>query len=140
MNPDSSVGTIMHKGVIGCKPSTPLEEVVRLMADTNLQILVITGPDEEALGTISQLDLIPYFGKELIGLRARDIMGQKVIAIPPSMPVAEAANIMLRHNITHLVVSERGDVGLRALGTLSCAHIIREMRGSKWIWYFSPEP
>jgi CBS domain-containing protein len=37
----------MHKGVIGCKPSTPLDEVVRIMADTNLRVIVVTGPDDE---------------------------------------------------------------------------------------------
>jgi CBS domain-containing protein len=110
------------------------------MADTNLQVLVVTGPDEEALGTISQLDLLPYYGKDLVGLKARDIMHLKVLAIPPTISVGEAASIMIERSITHLVVSERGDVGLRALGILSCAHIIREMRGSKWVWYFSPEP
>jgi hypothetical protein len=34
----------------------------------------------------------------------------------------------------------RGDVGLRALGVLTTGHVIKEMRGSKWMWYFSPEP
>ena len=52
------VDVIMHKGVIGCKPSTSLEEVIRIMADTNVEVLVVTGPDEEALGIISQLDVI----------------------------------------------------------------------------------
>ena len=51
------VEEIMHKGVIGCKPSTSLEEVIRIMADTNVEVLVVTGPDEEALGIISQLDV-----------------------------------------------------------------------------------
>ena len=54
----------MHKGVIGCKPSTPLDEVIRIIADTNVQVLVVTGPDEEALGTISQMDLLPFYGQD----------------------------------------------------------------------------
>ena len=47
---------------------------------------------------------------------------------------------MLERCISHLVVSEHGDVGLRALGVLTTGHVIKEMRGSKWMWYFSPEP
>lgn len=134
------VGNIMHKGVIGCKPSTPLDEVVRIMADTNLRVIVVTGPDEEALGIISQLDVIPLYGQDLRGKKARDVMSTKVIAIPPDMTLDEAVRIMVERKITHLVVSERGDVGLRALGILSSSEVIREMRGSKWMWYFSPEP
>ncbi len=47
---------------------------------------------------------------------------------------------MASHKIRYLVVSEHGDVGLRALGVLSTIDVLKEMRGSKWMWYFSPEP
>ena len=134
------VGTVMHKGVIGCKPSTPLDEVIRIMADTNVQVLVVTGPEEEALGTISQMDLLSFYGQDHKGLKARDVMSGKVIAVPPEMPLQEAIQIMMDRCISHLVVSVHGDVGLRALGVLTTGHIIKEMRGSKWMWYFSPEP
>jgi predicted transcriptional regulator len=140
MESDRLVGNVMHKGVIGCKPSTHLEEVIRVMADTNIQVLVVTGPDDEALGTISQLDVIPFFGRELKGIKARDVMRTKVIAIAPEMTLDDAIQIMVGRSISHLIVSERGDVGLRALGILSTAQVIREMRGSRWMWYFSPEP
>ena len=134
------VGTIMHKGVIGCKPSTSLDEVIRIMADTNVQVLVVTGPDEEALGTISQMDLLAFYGQDHKGLKARDVMSGKVLAVPPELTLQEAIQIMMERCIAHLVVSEHGDVGLRALGVLTTGHIIKEMRGSKWMWYFSPEP
>jgi CBS domain-containing protein len=140
MQSDRLVASVMHKGVIGCRPSTPLDEIIRIMADTNVQVIVVTGPDEEALGTISQLDIVPYFGQDLKGVKARDVMHSKVFAIPPEMTLAEAAQVMVGHGISHLVVSERGDAGRRALGVLSSLQVIREMRGSKWMWYFSPEP
>jgi CBS domain-containing protein len=130
----------MHRGVIGCKPSTSLDEVVRIMADTNVQVLVVIGPDEEALGTISQMDVIPYYNQDHKGMKARDVMRTKVIAVPPEMPLEAAIQIMVERGIPQLIVSERGDVGLRALGVLTSGHIIKEMRGSKWMWYFSPEP
>jgi CBS domain-containing protein len=134
------VEAIMHKGVIGCKPSTSLEEVIRIMADTNVEVLVVTGPDEEALGVLRQLDLLPFYGQNLSGLRARDVMHTKVIAIPPEMTVKEAAGIMIEQGISDLIVTVRGDVGLRALGVLTTGHVIKAMRGKKWMWYFSPEP
>jgi len=137
---DRLVEGIMHKGIIGCRPSTALDEVVRIMADTNVQVLVVTGPDDEALGIISQMDVIPYLEQDLKGLKARDIMSDEVIAIPPNMTVGDAVKVMVDRCISHLVVSERGDAGLRALGVLSSGHVIKEMRGKKWMWYFSPEP
>jgi CBS domain-containing protein len=140
MKSEHTVGTIMHKGVIGCKPSTSLEEVVRIMADANVQVIVVTGPDDEALATISQIAVIGYYGQDLKGLKARDVMSAKVIAVSPDLPVLDAVTIMREHSISHLVVSERGDVGLRALGVLTAPQVIKDMRGSKWMWYFSPEP
>ncbi len=140
MKSERQVGTIMHKGVIGCKPSTPLEEVVRIMADANVQVIVVTGPDDEALATISQMDVISFYGQDLKGLKARDVMSSKVIAVPPELPVLEAVKIMAERCISHLVVSEHGDVGLRALGVLTAPQVLKDMRGSKWMWYFSPEP
>jgi CBS domain-containing protein len=135
-----TVGHVMHRGVIGCKPSTSLEEVVRIMADTNVQVIVVTGPDDEALGTISQMDMLSYYGKDLKHMRARDVMSSKVIAIPPEVSLDEAVKVMIDSGIAHLVVSEHGDAGLRALGVLTTGHVVKEMRGSKWMWYFSPEP
>jgi CBS domain-containing protein len=130
----------MHRGVIGCKPSTRLEEVVRIMADTNVQVVVVTGPDDEALGIISQMDIIPFLHQDLKGMKARDVMSSEVIAVPPQMTISDAVKVMTEQSISHLVVSERGDAGLRALGVLTSGHVIKEMRGSKWMWYFSPEP
>jgi predicted transcriptional regulator len=134
------VEAIMHRGVIGCKPSTSLEEVIRIMADTNVEVLVVSGPDEEALGTISQLDVLSFYGQDLKGKKARDVMRTKVIAVPPEMPLTDAIKIMVERGINDLIVSVRGDAGLRALGVLTTGHVIKAMRGSKWMWYFSPAP
>ena len=134
------VEAIMHKGVIGCKPSTSLEEVIRIMADTNVEVLVVTGPDEEALGIISQLDMFPFYGQNLKGVRGARCDVPTVIAIPPEMSVKEAIKIMVERGINDLIVTVRGDVGLRALGVLTTGHVIKAMRGSKWMWYFSPAP
>ena len=82
------VEAIMHKGVIGCKPSTSLEEVIRIMADTNVEVLVVTGPDEEALGIISQLDVLPFYGQDLKGKKARDVMSQRGDRRPPDDALA----------------------------------------------------
>ena len=100
----------------------------------------MTGPDEEALGVISQLDVLPFYGQELKGKKARDVMCQDMIAVPPEMPLQDAIKIMVERGINDLIVSEHGDVGLRALGVLTTGHVIKAMRGSKWVWYFSPEP
>ena len=85
------------------------------MANTkDAEVLVVTGPDEEALGIISQLDMLPFYGQNLKGVRGRRcVMRANVIAIPPEMSVKEAAAIMVERGISDLIVTVRGDVGLR---------------------------
>ena len=55
-----------------------------------------------------------------------------VISIPEDATVAEAAKRMLESKIHRLlVIDETG----RPLGILSTTDIIREMRGTRWVWY-----
>jgi hypothetical protein len=49
------VGSVMHRASLG-KTEHALDEVIRIIR-TRTSDFVVTGPDEEALGTISQMDL-----------------------------------------------------------------------------------
>jgi len=45
---------------------------------------------------------------------------------------------MVERCISDLIVTVRGDAGLRALGVLTTGHVIKAMRGSKWMWVLQP--
>ncbi len=127
------VRDIYHKGVIFCKPDTPLQEVVRVMADTDIHaIIVAEGEGTQPLGVVSHTDAIAHYGEDLSRIKASDVMTQGVITISEDAPVREAAEKMLQSHIHRLlVVGEDGT----PLGILSTTDIIRDMRGSKWVWY-----
>jgi hypothetical protein len=59
-------------------------------------------------------------------------MTPNVITIEEEAPVAKAAELMLQSHIHRLLVIDEEDV---PLGILSTTDIIRDMRGSKWVWY-----
>ena len=47
------VRDIYHKGVIFCKPDTPLQEVVRVMADPDIHAIIVTeGEGAQPLGVV----------------------------------------------------------------------------------------
>lgn len=127
------VRDIYHKGVIFCKPDAPLQEVVRVMADTDIHaIIVAEGEGTQPLGVISHTDAIAHYGKDLSQIRAADVMRPGVPTIFKEASVAEAARKMVESHIHRLlVVDENG----APLGILSTTDIIRDMRGSKWVWY-----
>jgi CBS domain-containing protein len=126
---------IMHNGVIGCKSDTPLSEVVRILSDTDIHALVVTGDSGEVVGVVSHMDIISHHDDDLTKLTAREVMTSKVITVTPESKVTEAIDVMVKSRIHRLVVSEPEGDKLLPVGVLSTTDIVREMRGSKWTWY-----
>ncbi len=127
------VRDIYHKGVIFCKPDTPLQEVVRVMADTDIHAIIVAEKEgERPLGVVSHTDAIAHYGEDLSRIPASEVMTRQVITISQDAPVAEAAKKMLESRIHRLLVVDENHT---PLGILSTTDIIRDMRGSKWVWY-----
>jgi predicted transcriptional regulator len=133
MDKERQVRDIYHKGLILCKPDTPLQEVVRVMADTEVHAVMVTEKEgDPPIGVISHTDVIAHYGEDLTTILARDVMTKNVINILEHATVSEAAKKLLESNIHRLlVVSEAG----HPLGILSTTDIIREIRGTRWVWY-----
>jgi len=133
MDKERLVRDIYHKGVILCKPDTPLQEVVRVMADTEIHaVMVAEREGEPPVGVVSHIDAVAHYGEDLATIQARDVMTTDVISISEDATVEEAAKSLLESNIHRLlVVGEQG----RPLGILSTTDIMREMRGTRWVWY-----
>jgi CBS domain-containing protein len=133
MDKERLVRDIYHKGVILCKPDIPLQEVVRVMADTGVHaVMVAESEGQPPVGVVSHTDAIAHYGEDLTEIQTRDVMTIGVVGISDSATVGEAAKRLLESNIHRLlVVSEDGT----PLGILSTTDIIREMRGTRWVWY-----
>lgn len=133
MDKERRVRDIYHKGVILCKPDSPLQEVVRVMADTEVHAVMVTEREgEPPIGVISHIDVIAHYGENLSAIHARDVMTANVLSISEDATVEEAAKKLLESDIRRLlVVNAEG----RPLGIVSTTDIIREIRGTRWVWY-----
>ncbi|MCP4543770.1 MAG: CBS domain-containing protein [Chloroflexi bacterium] len=133
MDKEQHVRDIYHKGVILCKPDSPLQEVVRVMADTEVHAVMVTEREgEPPVGVVSHIDIIAHYGENLSTIQARDVMTSTVINISEDATIGEASQKLLESKIHRLlVVSEDG----KPLGILSTTDIIREIRGTRWVWY-----
>jgi predicted transcriptional regulator len=81
---------------------------------------------------VSHIDVIAHYGENLSSIQARDVMTANVISIQEDATVGEAAQKLLEGNVHRLlVVNEKGS----PLGILSTTDIIREIRGTRWVWY-----
>jgi predicted transcriptional regulator len=133
MEKERVVRDIYHKGVIFCKPETPLQEVVRVMADTEIHAIMVAEQEgRPPVGVVSHMDILAQYSEDLAAIEARDVMTPEVISVSDGATVKEAAKRLLQSNIHRLLVVDDHN---KPLGILSTTDIIREMRGARWVWY-----
>ncbi|MFZ5917620.1 MAG: cyclic nucleotide-binding/CBS domain-containing protein [Chloroflexota bacterium] len=131
-----TVSDVMHEGVIACKPDTPMQEVVRIVADTDVHAIVVMGEDGEVQGVISHFDIIGLYGQNLMEHTASEVMTPGVLAISPWASVVDAVQLMLERDVHRLLVAETmADGKQKPVGIVSTTDIVKDMRGAKWMWY-----
>lgn len=132
---DKLVGDLMHRGIIACHPYTPLDEVVRIVSDTDVHAIVVVNEDRCAVGTVTHLDLLRFFSRDLSHHTAQDAMDVHVWTIQANRSAQEAAALMVKEGVHRLIVVEPDDPEGRPVGILSTTDLVKEMRGSRWVWY-----
>lgn len=120
-----TVGSVMHAGVITCRPEASLRTVARLLAEHRIHAVVVTGPDETApSAVVTDRDVVFAHSRgQLDRLRARDAASEPTITVRPDHDLRDASETMARHGVTHIVVTARGDA--TPIGILSSLDIAK---------------
>ena len=132
---DKTVGELMHRGIIACKPETPMDEVVRIIIEKDVHAIVVMDDETRALGIISHTDIIRFFGEDLSQRTAREVMSRPVPDIEVDRPAELAAQQMLDNAGHHLLVVEIEKEERKPVGIISTTDLIKGMRGSRWTWH-----
>ncbi len=124
---EKRVRDVMTRGVVTVPFDTPVSESAKLLVKEDISSIVVTAPDNEAVGVISEIDLIKVFDKDWDKLTAEDVMSTFVRAIDPEMTIKKAADIMRDLNIHRLLILHKApgrsyDV---PVGILSASDILR---------------
>ncbi len=127
-----TVAAAMHPGVITCLAQTPLRHVARMMATAHIHAVVVWGDEEDdsqgIWGIISDLDVVAAAARG--DLRAGSALGSAqtpVVTIREDASLAQAAQSMNQHGVSHLVVlavARERPVGV--ISTLDLARVIGE--------------
>jgi CBS domain-containing protein len=122
----ATVADAMHPGIISCDPDAPMTEVARMMATNHVHCLAVVGvshadPVCAVWGIVSDLDLVRAGLSDSDEPIARDLASQPVVAVEPTMPLREAAELMLRLETSHLIAID-AEAG-RPVGILSTLDI-----------------
>lgn len=122
----------MHRGVITCRPETPVVEVAEIMERNDISALVVVDHEGDALGVISRTDLVnarfiqPYM-KHWHGLHAEHLMTRPVISVNLDTTISEAVQLLNEKHVHRLVVVERSGGHVRPVGILSVTDLARHV-------------
>ncbi len=95
----------MHTGILTTDPSTSLRVVARLMAERRVHAVAVADPDHarRPWGIVDSLDVAAAVA-EGEPCTAGEAASGEVITISSDDTLEHAAQLMVRHRLTHLVV------------------------------------
>jgi CBS domain-containing protein len=100
-------------------------EALERMAEHNVGALVVL-EGEQLLGIISERDCarkVALQDKDLRATKVGDVMTERVFSVGADRPVEEAMELMIKHHIRHLPVTENR----RVVGVVSMRDAVREV-------------
>ena len=127
---EKMIRDVMTRGVSTVSPDTPIKEIAEMMAHQYLSGVAVIGVQGDALGFISELDIVKVLHKpDLKRLTAEDVMSSLLLAIAPDATLGRAAKIMGEEHIHRLLILSEKGVGAsqRPVGILSTSDIVREV-------------
>jgi CBS domain-containing protein len=118
------VEDVMHTGIVSCPPQTDLVTVARTMATDHIHAVVVSGIEPTAhgerltWGLVTSLDLLEAAGS---GAEAGEVCSTEVVTIEAGEPLERAVQLMVEHQLTHLLVVSDQAMPIGVLSTLDIA-------------------
>jgi CBS domain-containing protein len=122
----------MTRGVICCRPDTPLREVAAIMAGERVHavyVFVPDGPDAEPRlwGLVSDIDLVAAGRGDIDMLTAYDASVTPLVTARPDDSLDRAAQLLAENGVSHLaVVHPVSRLPVGVLSTLDVARFIAD--------------
>ncbi|MFL6327166.1 MAG: cyclic nucleotide-binding/CBS domain-containing protein [Nitrososphaeraceae archaeon] len=92
--------------------TSSVQQAAKKMKDRNVSSLLIVDEKGKPQGIVSERDLVTkvcYNDRNASAVTNQEIMSSPLITISPKSSPSEAADMMLQHNVRHLLVVDRGD-------------------------------
>jgi len=104
-----SVGDIMVKRVITCMPEDTLLEMQNLMVKHRISRVIVTDVERKPVGIVTQKDIVNFLladtsKRGIEEIPAKEVMSKNLITVKPTVPISDAAKIMIKNKIGSLVI------------------------------------
>jgi len=114
--------------VLTIEPTATLAAAVELLAARKIGAVVITGPERQVIGILSERDIVRAFaasGAAALDQQVGQVMTRKVMTCTEAETVASLMERMTQGKFRHLPVVERG----RLVGIVSIGDIVKHRLG-----------
>ncbi len=123
-----TVADVMHRGLISCRPETPLGEISKTLVDAHIHAVIVLDEQDRPIGVVSQTDIVmasqAKTRNELLAVKAKDVMTQGCISCDVSSKLSEAIALMVRSKIHRMVVTDKQSGNSKAVGLISMTDIL----------------
>ncbi len=122
-----TVKTILSRkgtNVVTIEPTATLSHAVRLLAEHRIGAVLITGPDRQVVGILSERDIVRALaarGPTSLDEPVGQVMTRKVVTCTESETVGAIMELMTDGKFRHLPVVERG----RLAGVISIGDVVK---------------
>ena len=94
------VRDLMSVGVFTCSLDTPITELARAFLDKDLEAAVVLDENGHGAGVVSQQEIVQAFSRDTYSnATAEMVMEPGVPQLPPDIPLAAAAQLMLDRGV-----------------------------------------
>jgi CBS domain-containing protein len=110
----TTISDIMRKKLETIEGTDSVQQAAKKLTDRNVSSLLITDEKGNPQGIVSERDLVTkvcYNDRIASAITNQEIMSSPLITISPKSSPSEAADMMLQHNVRHLLVVDRSDSG-----------------------------
>ena len=117
------VANIMSSALVAAVPWLPASRLVELMVDENIGAVPVIDDDGSPLGIVTRSDVLEEDELNLDGeVTAAELMRRSPLTVYPTTPIAEAARLMARQRVHHLLVVDGSG---RLVGMVSSFDVVR---------------
>lgn len=109
-SPGQRIATLMQDAVITVDIDDTVEQVERILAEHHFSFVLVVDARRFCCGIIRRRDIRRFHarGKNPRACHAWEICTPRLIDVSPDTSIAEAAGLMARKHIPHIVVTEHG--------------------------------
>jgi CBS domain-containing protein len=123
----TTVADVMHRGVVTCSPTTRLVTVAREMAAHRIHCVVVRSQDADAVwGVVSDLDLVAAAALGAADGTAGSAAATPAVTAHPRDGIRRAMQLMVEHQVTHVVVVDDDGRPSGVISTLDVAELLAD--------------